>query len=136
MSTKLLSVNSFHKGLGAIHIWCHHPLGGSKNWWPIGVKKCWRTEGSGQWVWQKVVTSYMDSPLRIVLLLQNSYDQSFFFTKFWGIIKLFLSEYWCGNKLVVNFILYLWESNPYNTKKLPASHGKVNSVQEALRFTY
>ena len=73
----------------------------------------------------------MDSPLRIVLLLQNSYDQSFFFTEFWGIIKLFLSEYWCGNKLIVNFILYLWESNPYNTKKLPASHGKVNSVQEA-----
>ena len=29
-----------------------------------------------------VVTSFMDSPLRIVLLLQNSYDQSFFFTKF------------------------------------------------------
>ena len=80
---------------------------------------------------KKVVTSYMDSPLRIVLLLQNSYGQSFFFTKFWGIIKLFLSEYWCGNKLIVKFILYLRDWNPYNNEKLPASHGKVNSVQEA-----
>ena len=80
--------NSFHKGLGTIHIWGHHPLGGRKNCWRIGIKKCWRTGGSGQRIGKKVVTSYMDGPLRIVLLLQNSYDQSFFFTKFWGIINI------------------------------------------------
>ena len=54
----------------------------------------------------------MYSPLRIVLLLQNSYDQSFFFTKFWGIIKLFLSEYWCVK------VRTFWEAHK-NLRNLP-----------------